>query len=223
MAIETDAPILQAGGWTYRYRPSPFADARLLLLLHGWTGDEDSMWIFAPGIPRAYAIVAPRAPYPDPEKGYSWRPLVKDAWGLPELAQLEPAAKALVEFLDFIPELHRFTRFPVTLMGFSQGAALSIGLTVLYPDLFSTAVVLSGFLPGKVEDFRSDGTLSGKEFLVAHGRDDKLVPIHRAQQAVSWLREAGAQVTYCESEGGHKVSAGCRRAVERFLADRLKD
>lgn len=223
MTIETDAPLRQAGGWTYRYRPSPFADARLLLLLHGWTGDEDSMWIFASGIPQQYAIVAPRAPFPDPEKGYSWRPMVEDTWGLPELAQLEPAAKALVGFLDLVPELHRLSRLPVTVMGFSQGAALSIGLTLLYPDLFSTAVILSGFLPRKVENYGSNGSLAGKEFMVAHGRDDKLVPIHRAQQAVRWLQEAGAQVTFCESDGGHKVSADCRRAVERFLADRLKD
>jgi predicted esterase len=33
------------------------------------------------------------------------------------------------------------------------------------------------------------------------------------------LEKAGAQVTYCEGEVGHKVSADCLRALKEFLKD----
>jgi hypothetical protein len=35
---------------------------------------------------------------------------------------------------------------------------------------------------------------------------------------MSLLEQAGAQITYCESEVGHKVSADCLRALETFFA-----
>ena len=50
-------------GWTLRVRASDSPNPRLLLLLHGWTGDENSMWVFARGLSPNYWIVAPRAPH----------------------------------------------------------------------------------------------------------------------------------------------------------------
>jgi len=42
---------------------------------------------------------------------------------------------------------------------------------------------------------------------VAHGTQDQLVPIDRARTSIELLEQAGAQVTYCEDEVGHKLSA----------------
>jgi hypothetical protein len=37
---------------------------------------------------------------------------------------------------------------------------------------------------------------------------------------VEILEQAGAQVTYCEDEVGHKVSVTCVRALKKFLTDK---
>jgi predicted esterase len=44
-----------------------------------------------------------------------------------------------------------------------------------------------------------------------------MVSIERAQQEVSLLENAGAQVSFCEAEVGHKVSADCLRALQSFF------
>ena len=36
---------------------------------------------------------------------------------------------------------------------------------------------------------------------------------------MSLLEQAGAQVTYCEADVGHKVSADCLRGLENFFKD----
>jgi len=74
--------------------------ARFLILLHGWTGDEDSMWVLARKLSSTYTILAPRAPFPVPEGGYSWREMASGTWGLLSLDDLRPAAESLLAFVD---------------------------------------------------------------------------------------------------------------------------
>ena len=61
--------------------------------------------------------------------------------------------------------------------------------------------------------------LAGKHFFVAHGTQDNLVPVERARESIELLEQAGAQVTFCEAEVGHKVSADCLRGLESFFSD----
>jgi predicted esterase len=46
-----------------------------------------------------------------------------------------------------------------------------------------------------------------------------MVTIDRARASIELLEQAGAQVTYCEDEVGHKLSANCLRALENYLQD----
>ena len=57
-----------------RIRPATVASPRLLVMIHGWTGDENSMWVFARRFSEQYWIIAPRAPHPADPQGFSWRP-----------------------------------------------------------------------------------------------------------------------------------------------------
>jgi predicted esterase len=61
--------------------------------------------------------------------------------------------------------------------------------------------------------------LEGKSFFVAHGTKDQTVPIERARAALTLLEQAGAQVTFCEDDVGHKVSVACLRALKDFFSD----
>jgi hypothetical protein len=47
---ETDTELINFNGWTMRVRPSQSSNPRLLVMIHGWTGDENSMWVFTRGL-----------------------------------------------------------------------------------------------------------------------------------------------------------------------------
>jgi predicted esterase len=53
---------------------------------------------------------------------------------------------------------------------------------------------------------------------MAHGILDEMVPIDMARRAIQLLEDAGARVTYCESEVRHKLSSDCLKALESYLA-----
>jgi phospholipase/carboxylesterase len=65
----------------------------------------------------------------------------------------------------------------------------------------------------------SSRPLEGKPYFVAHGTRDEMVRIDRARESIATLEQAGAKVTYCEDNVGHKVSATCLRALAAFFAD----
>jgi phospholipase/carboxylesterase len=78
---------------------------------------------------------------------------------------------------------------------------------------------LAGFLPEGSADWVGSRRLDGLPVFIAHGAQDELVPVVRARQAVETLQQAGAQVTYCEDDVGHKLSANCFRALQAFYED----
>jgi phospholipase/carboxylesterase len=205
--------------WTLRVRQPTQAPARLLLMLHGWTGDENSMWVFARNFPTDYRILAPRGLHPAPQGGYSWRPLREGTFGRPSLDDLRDSAEALVRLVDAYAAQGPMDARQFDVMGFSQGAALSNVLNCLHPNRVRKVGILAGFMPSGMEEIVAQKPLAGKRVFVAHGTQDNLVPIDRARASMSLLEQAGAAVTYCESEVGHKVSADCLRGLESFFAD----
>jgi phospholipase/carboxylesterase len=104
------------------------------------------------------------------------------------------------------------------LIGFSQGAALSYTLAILYPDRVRAIAALSGFLPEGVMELLAKRPLDGKAVYITHGRQDDKIPVAQARSTVDMLRESGAQVTYCESDGGHKVDPDCFNGLADFFS-----
>jgi phospholipase/carboxylesterase len=204
-------------GWTLRVRESLGTAARVVLLVHGWTGDENSMWVFVRNFPPDRWIVAPRAPYRTMPSGYSWRPPPPERQ-LPAMDDLEPAALDLLRFIDEYAADRSLEAGMIDAIGFSQGAALVNTLLLLRPERIHRAGVLAGFVPLGADELLAGRRLEGKAVFVAHGSLDELVPVAAARESVRLLEQAGANVTYCEDNVGHKLSAVCMHALERFFA-----
>lgn len=219
MQTATNTKLTAFHEWTLRVRPSKSENPRLLMLLHGWTGDENSMWVFIRGLSPEYWIIAPRAPHPAEPSGYSWRPLQPGTWGRPSFEDLFPSAEALVRLIDEYAASVKLDASQFDVMGFSQGAAVVNMLGMLHPQRVRKMGVLAGFVPSGLDDYIMKKTLAGKTIFVAHGTKDEMVPIDRAHESIGLLEQAGAQVTYCEDEVGHKLSAGCLKALEGYLQD----
>lgn len=206
--------ILTIDNWIMRvHQPDGIGPFPVLLMIHGWTGDENSMWVFTPRLPNSAMLIAPRGLFSTEDSGYSWYPKLKRP--LPWVDDLIPAAEKLFDVL-------KSTNFPagdfssLHLLGFSQGAALAYTMTVLFPERVTSLAGLSGFLPEGASAWLSPERLLELPVFIAHGTQDGRVPIKTARSAVAQLDQAGANVTYCEDNVGHKLSARCFRGLEAF-------
>jgi phospholipase/carboxylesterase len=211
---------IEFNNWTLRISEASHPSPRLLLLIHGLTGDENSMWVFTRNLPSHYWMVAPRAPYKAEPSGYSWREKFDSSqFGRPTLDQLRDSAAELLRLVDEYSASAGIDVGTFDMMGFSQGAAMCNVLAFLYPDRIRKAGILAGFVPAGLEDLATQRPLDGKPFFVTHGTKDEMVSVDRARDSIAILEQAGAKVTYCEDEVGHKVSVNCLRALKEFLTD----
>lgn len=180
-------------------------------------GDENSMDVLTRNIAPEIAILSPRGTYAVPEGGYSWREIRPGSWGMAAMDDFRPAAQALVTFVDDWATSVEMDVNQIELMGFSQGAALAYTLVLLYPQRIRQLAVLSGFVPEGGQSLPATPDLTGKPVFISHGRQDDIIPVEQSRQAVAKLKQAGALVTYCESDAGHKVSKECLKAMELFF------
>lgn len=206
---------LQLDQWVARTRqPEGSGPFPVFLLLHGLTGDEEVMWIFASRLPRNVLIIAPRGLHSSALGGYSWLPELERQW--PLIVDFRPAVNALLELLN--PNFFPAADFSnLNLVGFSQGAALAYTFGLLHAEKVHALAGLSGFLPEDAPDYILGQPLRDKRVFVAHGTQDDTVPIKRARWSVQTLKQAGAQVVYCEDDVGHKLSAACFNGLESFF------
>ena len=217
MQTAIKSELIEFNGWTMRVRPSSSENPRLLVLIHGWTGDENSMWVFTRKLPSDFWIIAPRAPHRADPQGFSWRPPQKLTFGRPSLDMLLPAAEGLIRLIDEYAASVKVDAPQFDVMGFSQGGAMTNVVGLIFPQRIRKMGVLAGFVPSGLDDYIAQKPLSGKNVFVAHGTQDEMVPIDRARASMDLLEQAGATITYCEDEVGHKLSSNCLRALETYL------
>ncbi len=158
--------LISFGNWTLRIRESSRPSSRLLLMIHGFTGDENSMWVFGRDMPEQYWIVAPRALYPGQPGGFSWRPPQYENLDQLSLDQLSNSVEALIHLVDEYSASVSLDAGSFDVMGFSQGGAMSSVLAFLYPQHVHKVGILAGFVPSGLENLVLQRPLEGKPFFV---------------------------------------------------------
>jgi phospholipase/carboxylesterase len=175
------------------------------------------MWIFASRLPEEYLLLAPRGLFTTPIGGYSWHRIAENKkW--PSVDDFRPAVNELHLLMENWPAsapAADFVRFRMA--GFSQGGALAYTFAMLNPKPIIALAGLATFLPEDSENYLHPTLFKDILIYISHGVKDNLVPVTRARYAVEQLDRAGAQVQYCESNVGHKLSAECFKGMEVFF------
>ena len=207
----------EIGDWKMRIRiPISGISDDVMILLHGWTGDENSMWVFESRIPKDASLAALRGLYNTPIGGYSWHPFLEHKW--PAFNDFIPAINSLNDLFNnsnFIISEHS----KISLIGFSQGAAFAYSFAFRFPERVASLASLSGFLPENIEPVVNRVNFQGMPIYISHGSKDDLVPVSKAKYAADTLSRAGARVSYCEENVGHKLSASCFNGMESFFSN----
>jgi len=204
-------------GVTYKIkRPADGKPKAILVMIHGWTGSETSTWILTEGLSADFMIIAPRGFLKvENHSGYGWADISLSQEELWE--EYQRSTHALYTWLMAYLVDNDLADFPLLLGGFSQGAMISYYLMLFYPGRFRLASCLAGAIMPQAETFITPERVRKARFYIAHGIRDKIIPVHRARRVVQLLQNAGADVTYCESDIGHKASPECYANLIRFL------
>ena len=178
-----------------RWGPASGGPARqLVVLLHGLGADGHDLIDLAPGwgeaLPDA-AFVAPDAPFPCDLAPYGrqWFS-VQDRTPARIVAGVGAALAPLEAFLDAELARHGLPGSALALMGFSQGAMMTLASGLRRQPAPAALLAYSGRLA-----FPLPAELGGAPpVLLAHGMADEVVPVAGSQEAESTLRARGVAV-----------------------------
>lgn len=168
-----------------RWAPGERDNRPLVVLLHGYGADEHDLFGLVPHLPDGVAVASLAAPLtpPWPTPGRSWYPIEDLTSRSPD--PTTAAARALLSWLDAAAS----TASSVALLGFSQGAAVSLQALRLAPERFDAVVALSGYTtPG---DLPRDEELRELRPAVFWGRgtNDDVIPPDLIAHTAAWLPE----------------------------------
>lgn len=200
----------------------------LVVFLHGYGADGADLLgladVLAPHLPTA-AFVAPDAP----ERcigggfGYQWFPI---PWldGSPQAAAeagLAASVKDLNDFLDARLAEERLTPDRMVLVGFSQGAMMSLEVAPRRNQAVAGVVAISGRLLRP--EALVDEALVKPPVLLIHGDQDPVVPFADMAKAGDALVGAGFPTYGHVMQGtGHGIAPDGLGVTLQFLKERLE-
>ncbi len=196
----------------YRKNPAAGGNAnKLVVFLHGYGADGkdliDLANPFGMALPNA-SFISPDAPHScamSPQ-GRQWFPIeeipkgaIKASLGLLNLIENE-AKKLNLTFKDVI------------LIGFSQGAMMSMQCLLINHEQLGAIIGYSGALRGENIDAADHQILNGKHkfsntpILLVHGEQDEVVPFHSLERSKILLNKIGFNVqTLSRQNLGHGI------------------
>ncbi len=209
-------------GKIYRHKPAAGGlSSHLVVFLHGYGADGkdliDLANPFAMALPNA-TFISPDAPDPcamSPH-GRQWFPIEEIPDG---------AIKASDSLLNLIKKEAgdlNLTFKHVVLIGFSQGAMMSMQCLLLSKFKLGAIIGYSGALRDENIEAASFQIINGKHkfsdtpILLVHGEQDEVVPFHSLQKSKSLLDDIGFNVqTFLRPKLGHGIDPeGISRGME---------
>jgi phospholipase/carboxylesterase len=197
---------------------------RLVILLHGLGADGNDLIGLAPYWARLLPdaeFLSPNAPFPCDmaPSGYQWLSSQNRA---PEamLAGMRVAAPILDAFIDAAMEERGLGESETALVGFSQGAMMSLFVGLRRARAVAGILAFSGRLVGP--DTLAAELRSRPRTLLVHGTEDPLVPYGEMAAAETALAASGVPVETLPCVGlGHAIDEAGLERGGRFLRDAL--
>jgi phospholipase/carboxylesterase len=163
---------------------------KALIMIHGrGAGAEDIISLVSYLNVDGYAILAPRA------TGNSWYPY---SFLAPEKANEPWLGSAIQVIGDVVEDIVAagIAERNIYLLGFSQGACLTLEYTARNAKRYGGVVAFTGGLIGEtIRREKYVGDFAGTPVFIGTSDPDPHVPIHRVNESVSILREMNASVT----------------------------
>ena len=197
----------------------------MLLLLHGIGATENDLVPLAGAFDPRLLVVSLRAPRPY-QRGFAWFCLDFPAPGevVPNVEQAHETIADLVRWLAAAPARLGADPQQVYLLGFSQGAMMSLAVLRTAPERLAGVVALSGIFDDRlVTRPAADAAVARVPVFVAHGVDDRVLPIADGRAIRDHLQPTVEDFTYREYPIGHTIAPDEKRDIAAWLKARIDD
>ncbi len=213
---------------TYLERPprqQVATHAPLLILLHGVGSNERDLFRLAPALDGRFRVLSVRGPLVRAEGSYAWFIPTYTANGIQiDPAVLDASRKTLIAFIASAVRAFAAEPERVYLLGFSQGAIMSLTLALTEPERLAAAVAIAGRIPPEVLPWAAPPERTAHlPLLLEHGRQDSVLPIEWAHAARPILAAQHLALDYREYDAPHTITDRMLDDATAWLSARLDE
>jgi len=134
---------------------------------------------------------------------------------------IKRSAASIIELIE--REVERGIDYQhIALAGFSQGCAMALYIGLRLPHQLAGIIALSGYVPLALSlNLEKHSDNQSTPIFMAHGTDDPVVALDRAQASHSLLEKLGYQIDWNEYPMEHSVNPEELKDISRFLQEVL--
>lgn len=187
-------------------RPSneiPGKNYPALFVMHGMGSNEQDMLSLVDGFEEHFFIFSIRGPI---SQGPGFAFFTIEGFGRPHREVFDDGIHRLTNFIDFACEQYPLDFSRIYLLGFSQGAIVSMTLALILGSKIKGAVALSGYIPQFVKEEYKINTGDKLSVFISHGESDQALPFEWGQDSAAYFSQLGIPVTFQNYPAGHTVT-----------------
>jgi phospholipase/carboxylesterase len=195
----------------------------LLVLLHGIGADEFDLLPIAQALDPRLTVASIRAPHAY-YGGCAWFHIdfLRDGTVVPDVPQAQATLADLVGWIEAAPARFRTDPARTFMLGFSQGAMMTLGVLGTIPERLAGVIAVSGrYLPDLFPRTASDEAVARVPMLVAHGTLDEVLPVTHGRATRDAFAPTSRDFTYQEFTVAHGIIDTELALIASWLSARL--
>ena len=156
--------------------------------------------------------VIPQAPYKSDKNGFTWFD-GNDETGWKYIDSFKIINSLIQDLVD-----QGFKYAQIFLLGFSQGACLTMEWIIRQPFSIGGAIPVAGFIKYK-DRFKIDATLESKgtQVLLIHGNKDGIIHPEESEKALKLFQSLDYEVNIHILSAGHKIPLSANNLIKQFI------
>ena len=174
-----------------------------LFVMHGIGSNEHNMLALVNGLEDSFYIFSVRG-HLTQGSGYAYFTI--QGYGKPHREVFDEGINKLANFIDYASANYPIDPEKLYLLGFSQGAIVSMTLAVTLGNKIKGIVALSGYIPQFVKEEYMINVGNHLSVFISHGEFDQVLPYEWGKENVDYFTKLGVPTTFKTYREGHTVS-----------------
>jgi phospholipase/carboxylesterase len=190
-----------------------------LFVMHGMGSNEQNMLSLVDGLDDHFYIFSVRG-HLTQGPGFAYFSI--QGYGKPHREIFDEGISKLTTFINDATENYPLDSNQVYLMGFSQGAIVSMTLAASLGNKIKGVAALSGYIPQFVKEEYTLNLGSHLSVFISHGEYDQVLPNEWGKESVEFFTRHGVPVTFKSYPEGHTVSVKNHQDFHSWILNDLQ-
>ena len=192
-----------------------------VFFLHGFGSNMHDLFALGTYFPGDWTCISLEATVSIGFGGWAWAELdFNNMLELPKPEQIYKHRTKIIQSIKISIQKLKLDSSQIYLVGFSQGASMSLFCGLTQPEMFHGIASLCGYI--ELNDFSKEinkDKVSELNLFIGNGTEDNVVPISLGRITKTNLERVGVQPIYQEYPAGHNISNDCLQDMLKWFKE----